>query len=185
MSMMALAMPRAPALRLLASLAAFQAAWFACVLFAARGEPLAAVASVLAAMVLHCAWSDSRRADAWLVLAALAIGVAWDSALALNGIVHYAAPWPAIGAAPIWILALWALFATTLRQPLRWLHGRPVLAALFGGIGGPLSYAAAARLGACTLPAGNLSMAVLGIGWAIATPLLLHLARRLEREVRA
>jgi hypothetical protein len=180
-----IALPRAPALRLLASLAAFQAAWFACVLLAARGDPMAAVASVLAAMVLHFAWSDRRRADAWLTVVALAIGVAWDSAMARSGIVHYAAPWPAIVAAPVWILALWALFATTLRQPLRWLHGRPVLAALFGGIGGPLSYAAAARLGACTLPDASLAMVVLGIGWAIATPLLLQLARRLEREVRA
>jgi hypothetical protein len=183
--MMAIALPRAAAWRLLANLAAFQAAWFACVMLAGRGQALAATAAALAAVVLHFAWSDARRADAGITLAALALGVAFDSALALAGIVDYAAASPVVAAAPLWILALWALFATTLRQPLRWLHGRPLLAALFGGVGGPFSYEAAARLGACSFPDRPLALAVLAVGWAVVTPLLVELARRLDRGVRA
>ena len=60
-------------------------------------------------------------------------------------------PGPLPMLAPAWILALWALFAIALREPLRWLHGRWPLAALLGALGGPLSYAGAERLGACTL----------------------------------
>jgi len=183
--MMAVALPRPAAWRLLANLAAFQASWFACVLLAGRGQALAAAAAALAAVVLHFAWSDARRADAWLTLAAVALGVMFDSALALGGIVDYAAANLAAGAAPLWILALWALFAATLRQPLRWLHGRPLLAALFGGVGGPFSYAAAARLGACSFPDRPVALAALAVGWALVTPLLVELARRLDRGARA
>lgn len=176
---------RAPALRLLVNFAAFQTAWFACVHFAARGEVLAACASVLAAVVLHFAWSEHRAADLCLVAVALAVGVVWDSAMVQGGLIAYAAPGWSAAWAPPWILALWVLFATTLRGPLRWLHGRPLLAAAFGGIGGPLSYLAAARLGACVFPDVPVAMVVLAEGWAVITPVLVQLASRFDRGARA
>ena len=185
MSRMALVLPRAPALRLLASFAAFQAAWFACVMLAARGETLAATASVLAAVALHFAWSDGRRADLKLAIVALAIGALWDSAMARSELVAYGGPSWSAGWAPPWILALWVLFATTLRGPLRWLHGRRLLAAVFGGVGGPFSYLAASRLGACAFPDAPVALVVLGGGWAVVTPLLVQLASRLDREASA
>jgi hypothetical protein len=176
---------RAPALRLLVNFAAFQAAWFACVHFAARDDALAACASVLAAVILHFSWSDARRADLRLVAVALVIGFIWDTAMVQSGLIVYAAPGWSAGWAPPWILALWVLFATTLRGPLRWLHGRPLLAALFGGIGGPLSYLAAARFGACVFPDVAVALVVLAQGWAVITPVLVHLASRFDREARA
>ena len=93
------------------------------------------------------------------------------------GWIAYAEPGPLPMLAPAWILALWALFAIALREPLRWLHGGWPLAALLGALGGPLSYAGAERLGACTLnrPLARLALA---LGWAAITPLLLVLARR-------
>jgi hypothetical protein len=82
---------------------------------------------------------------------ALVIGLIWDSSMSRLGWIAYAEPGPLPGIAPVWILALWALFAMVLREPLRWLHKRLPLAALLGALGGPLSYAAAERLGACRL----------------------------------
>jgi hypothetical protein len=180
-----LGIARAPALRLLVNFAAFQAAWFACVHFAARDDALAACASVLAAVILHFSWSDARRADLRLVAVALVIGFIWDTAMVQSDLIVYAAPGWSAGWAPPWILALWVLFATTLRGPLRWLHGRPLLAALLGGIGGPLSYVAAARLGACVFPDVAVALVVLAQGWAVITPVLVHLASRFDREARA
>jgi hypothetical protein len=61
---------------------------------------------------------------------------------------------------------------------MRWLHARLSWAALLGAIGGPLSYTAAARLGAIGLQKPARALVALAIGWAAITPLLLMLARR-------
>lgn len=170
---------RSRALRLTVNLLAFQAAWFACVIGAAKGVPDIGLAAVLAAVALHLGLSPVRAADALLIGAALLIGFAWDSLLAHVGLVEYASPGALPGWAPPWILALWALFATTLREPLRWLHGRPMLGALLGAVGGPLSYASAERLGACRIPHLWQAMLALTLGWAVIVPLLIDLTRRL------
>lgn len=166
--------------RALLSLALFQAAWFACVAAAAAGRPALGIAAVAAAVTLHLAWSDRRNADAALVATAVATGLVWDTITVQAGWIRYASAGPVTGVAPAWILALWALLATTLREPLRWMHARPVVAALFGAIGGPLSYAAAARMGACAFDVPARSLVVLGAGWAAMTPALVAFARRLD-----
>ena len=178
----ALQHPTARFLRLALGFALFQGAWFLCVIGAARGQAAPGIAAVAALLTLWLAFSRARSVEFALIGLALAVGVVWDSLLARTGLVVYASPGPLAGWAPAWILALWALFAPMLREPLRWLHGRPVLAALFGGIGGALSYAAAARLGACRFPDPVLALAVLGVGWALIVPLLLAAAQRLERS---
>jgi hypothetical protein len=160
--------------------ALFQLAWFACATQAAQGRPALGIAAVAAFVAWQWARSDRRQAEAMLVVIALALGLAWDTALLQSGLVRYAAPGPLPGVAPAWILAMWALLAAVLRGPLRWLRGRPWLAAALGAVGGPASYAAAARLGACELAGGMAALGVLGLGWALLTPLLLEAARRLD-----
>ena len=90
-----------------------------------------------------------------LIGLALAIGLVWDSALASLGWIRFTSGTLVEGAAPPWILGLWALFATTLNRSLAWLHGRYALAAVLGAIAGPLSYWAGARLGALELGAAG------------------------------
>ncbi|HTT39370.1 MAG TPA: DUF2878 domain-containing protein [Burkholderiales bacterium] len=173
------------ALRLGFSVLVFQGAWFACVLSAARGHPLLGTLAVAAALALQVAASDLRKADIVSIGVAVAIGLVSDTLLAQTDVVRYASSWPQPGLAPIWILALWALWGAVLREPLRWLHKRPLAAALLGTVGGPASYAAAARLGACSFPDITWSLLVLALGWAVITPLQLTLAARLERGARA
>lgn len=173
------------ALRLGAGFALFQGAWFACVIGAARGQAVLGVAAVAVVVALLLAFSSHRVAELRLIALSLAVGVVWDSLLARTGIVQYASPGPLPGWAPAWILALWALFAPMLREPMRWLHGRPLLAALLGGGGGALSYAAAERLGACRFPEPTVALVVLGAGWALIMPLLLVAAQRLDRTTRS
>jgi hypothetical protein len=165
---------------LVAMFVAFQGGWFACVLGAAHGWPWAGTLAAASVTALWIGLGARPMADAVLVAAAIAIGFVWDSAMAKLGLIAYAKP----GAlsAPVWILALWALFAVTLRESLRVLHTRLPLAALLGAVGGPLSYAAAARMGACELIEPVQTPLVLALGWAAITPLLLALARRLDRE---
>lgn len=166
----------ASARRLWVDLVVFQAAWFACVSGAAHGWPELGMAAVAAALWRHALLSRARRADAVLLAACLAVGALWDTLLARSGLLAYASPWPGPGVAPAWILALWALLATALREPLRALHARPVLAALAGAVGGPLSYWSAIRLGAGQVGAPVVATLALACGWAVITPALTTLA---------
>ena len=164
----------------LVNVAVFQAGWFVCVLGAARGKSWPGL--LLAALIVAAWLADAPRPRALALLIALTgvIGLCWDSALTALGLIDYAPgpltpPW-----APAWILALWLLFATTLHRSLRWLQARLLLAALLGALAAPLSYLAAARLGALALPQLAPALVAQAAGWALLLPLLLWLARRLD-----
>ncbi len=158
----------------------FQAGWLACVLGAARGFPWqgALVALLIAAFIVFR--SRYPRAELALVAAAAAAGFVFDSALALTGWVDFAGAVPAPLLSPLWMVALWALFATTLNVSLRWLREWPALGVLFGAVGGPVAYYAGERLGALQFADPVLGLTAVAAGWAMATPLLLAFARRLE-----
>jgi hypothetical protein len=74
------------------------------------------------------------------------------------------------------------LFGLTLDASMSFLKRRHwSLSAALGGIFGPLSYLAGAKLGAATLVATPLNFAALALAWAIAMPLLAWLARSTDR----
>lgn len=158
----------------------FQAGWLACVLGAARGLPWqgALVALLIAAFIVFR--SKKPRDELALVAAAVVAGFAFDSALALTGWVDFEGAVPVPLLAPVWMVALWALFATTLNVSLRWLREWPALGALFGAVGGPVAYYAGERLGALQFADPIPGLVAVAAGWALATPLLFALARRLE-----
>ena len=155
----------------------YQAAWLIAVAAAGRGMWWPGVLAC-AGFVLIAAWrSSDYRADLKLALAALVCGLLVDGTLAGSGALHYAAAEPGLPA-PIWILAMWAAFAMTLRHSLRWLLPRAWLAALFGAIGGPLAYWGAARgFAAVEFVMPQAATAFLMVGWALALLLLVRLAR--------
>lgn len=150
-----------------------QAGWFACVLGAAAGRPLLGVVFVALVAVVHLVRRDDRRGLAFMLGAATVVGLVSDGSLALAGILVFppqaALGWPV----PIWMLALWVNFALAI-DSLAWFAPRPLLAALAGAVGGPLSYLAGARLGAVTLlPSEPVALAVIAVVWLLAMPLLL------------
>ena len=158
----------------------FQAAWFATVLGAAKDAPWVGPIVVLAAAVLHLRNTRLPLIEARLLASAMVLGLVVDSLLLASGWIAYPnGQWiPAL--APYWIVAMWALFATTLNVSMRWMRGRYVLAALFGAIGGPLSYYAGSRLGAMTFVDTQAAVAALAVAWALAMPALMWLAARLD-----
>lgn len=169
-----------PSHRNLLNFVVFQVAWFACVLGGARGLELAGTLSVAAAVALHVALARRPAVAVTLVAVVATIGLLWDSLVVTLGLMSYPSGSPAPGLAPVWIVAMWALFATTLNLSLGWLQGRPVLAALLGAVGGPLAYFAGHRLGGIDLPDPALALLVQGLGWALLMPLLAWLATRLN-----
>lgn len=131
---------------------AYQVAWFAVLICAARGIAWAGAAAAVVAVAIHApVWRS--RIERQLIVACLLAGLLVDSTLAITGQVHYAG-WH-LPLAPFWMLSLWAAFATTLNHSMRWLMQRPAVAALGGAIGGPLAYLAGERLGALQLAAAH------------------------------
>lgn len=166
---------------------AYQLAWFAVLIGAARGM---AWAGALVALLVGAAHLWQRRdAIEWRLMGAcLAIGLLVDSILGGTGQVRYA-DWPS-AAAPYWMLSLWLAFATTLNHSLRWLMTRPMVAVLVGAVCGPLAYLAGAKLGALELIAPRLGLPMLALLWAAAMltlslVLLRHSSVRTTAEVPA
>lgn len=163
--------------RALLNVILFQIGWFACVLGAARGLPWLGPVVVALALGLHLALAHDRFAEARLLAGAALLGFFLDSAQAAAGLFAFATASTVAWLSPPWMVALWPNFATTLHTSLQWLTGRYGLASALGAVGGPLSYYAGGRLGALSFPAEPLvSLLIIGLVWAIATPLLLKLA---------
>lgn len=165
---------------LLINFIVFQCAWFALVLGAAQNRVMLGLTAAAVAVLVHLWLAHRPLQELKLLLVALFIGTIWDSALAAHDVIRYPQqqwlPW----LAPLWIMAMWILFGTTLNVALRFLHGRFTLAALFGAVGAPLSFLAGMRLQALQLPDLWLACALLAIGWGVILPLLLMLARRFD-----
>jgi hypothetical protein len=168
------------------NLVGYQLVWFASVIGAGRGlwwvGVSAAAAFALAHLALFKQSSVERSADLRLLGVALACGLLLDGGLALTGLADYAADERAfpVGAAPLWILSMWAAFALTLRHSMRFLLGRPAWAFALGAIGGPLAYLGAARGWQAIAFAEPrwMALAALAVGWGLAIPLLTTLAAR-------
>ena len=169
---------------------AFQLGWFACVLGAANGMPWAGPLVVLGVVALHLARVPRPRPELRLIAVSMALGLLVDSLLLATGWLSYPAgpwlpgpwqsnPWQS-NLAPYWIVAMWALFATTLNVSMGWLRGRPLLAVLMGAVGGPLSYLAGEKLGGIELTAPAAALTALAVAWAVAMPLLMKLAERFD-----
>lgn len=161
------------------TLIAYEVVWFATVFGAGRGSnwPGAIAAALFIAWRLMA--STQRNVELRLAIVALLFGLLFEGLCVGTGLIRYAAAWP-LAWAPLWLIALWVVFALTILPLFGYLHARPWLAALFGALGGPLAYLAAARGWHVVVfvdPAWRGLLAV-AIGWGIAMPLLCTLARR-------
>jgi hypothetical protein len=166
--------------KILLNFATFQLGWFACVLGGANDLALAGTLAVAVVVAVHLSMAQRPGPEALLVAVAAVIGLAWDSMLVALGLMSYPSGNFEPGLAPHWIVAMWALFATSLNLSMAWLKGRPRLAALFGAVGGPLAYLAGERLGGLEMSDPVLALGAQAVGWAVILPLLTLLADRLD-----
>ncbi len=165
---------------MLANFVAFQLGWFACVLGGAWNYPFAGAGIALVILAWHLSTARDRPAELKLILCAGVIGWLWDTALLQTGWVSFndGALFP--GTAPVWMVTLWMLFATTFNVSMAWIKSKLVVATVLGAIGGPVAYLGGARLGAMQFHDQMPALVALAIGWASATPLLAFLAIRLN-----
>ncbi len=166
--------------RTLVNILAFQAGWFACVIGAANGLPWTGLMVAALVVALHLLLAARPGQEIILIFLALLAGLIFDSLLVMSGWLRYAGGSPLAGLAPYWILAMWALFATTLNVSMSWLKNKPWLALTLGAVFGPLSYMAGQRLGALEfvdIRAGGIALVFI---WALAMPLLMLAASRFD-----
>lgn len=164
--------------RILINFVLFQAGWFICVLGGANGYPW--IGPLAAAVIVWFHLTRAARPARELKLIALAVllGTLWDSLLVVMGWLSYPSGMLLSYMAPYWIVAMWALFSTTLNVSLKWMKGRMMLGALFGAVGGPLAYLAGYRLGGVELTNPTAALVALAVGWAVMMPVLMYLSER-------
>jgi hypothetical protein len=165
---------------LLINLVFFQAVWFLTILAAASGIWWPGFAGLAIFVAVHYFVSPTARADFLLAICAVFIGLVGETVFVQTGLRLDPAAGPTVAGIPVWILALWMSFALTMNGCLNWLHGRYILAALLGFLGGPLSYFGGIKLGAATAgDSPETALLVVAFFYAMITPLLLYLAQRL------
>ena len=168
---------------LLINLSLFKAGWLAAVFAAAASLPVLGTAVIGIAVAVHLWQSDEPRDELLLLALAAAVGFVWESLLVYAGIVQYGPNTALAATAPYWIVAMWVLFATTLNVGMRWLRKNLLVASLFGGLGGPMSFLAGEKAGAVTFPDTSIALVVIGLGWAVLLPLLVRFAARNDEHV--
>lgn len=173
-------MPNIDRTALIANVALFQAGWFACVMAGAHGQAWIALSGLAAVLAWHLFRARQPQRELVLLAFVALIGAVYETLLAQTGWMRPTTGEWVPGMAAYWLVCLWAVFATTLNVSLRWLRARLLVAAAFGAIGGPLAYYAGSRLGALELAAPEPALASIAIGWAVLTPALLMVARRLD-----
>lgn len=157
----------------------FQVAWFACVIGAGKGMPWLGVLVTALILSWHLYQAKDIKAELLLMLCALFIGAAYDQSMLSFGFISYLNTGWGNAIVPVWILALWLAFTTTLNVSLRWMRSKHLFAVIFGAMGGPLAYLGAEKLGAVVLH-GASSYIALSLGWAIITPFLILLSTRFD-----
>jgi len=165
---------------MIVNFAAFEIAWLSSVIGAAQQMPWLGPVAALIVLALHFRAARKPFEEMLLVLICALIGAGFDSILVTAGWVTYDAGLFSEYFAPYWIITMWMLFATTLNVSMRWLRGKPWLAALLGLYGGPASYLAGEALGGIVLVDKVAALAALAIGWAIIMPALMWLSENLD-----
>jgi hypothetical protein len=166
----------------LLNFASFYLGWFACVGGAGRGWLWVGPAAASVLLLVHLALAPQRVREGALIIAASVLGFAVDTLQASAGLYAFAGtsvvPW----LCPPWMVALWALFASTLNSSMGWLGGRYRLAMVLGALCGPVSYLAGERLGAITLSSNTLrSLGGIAVVWALAMPGLLWIREAISQ----
>ena len=148
----------------------FNVSWLLIVL---SQNSLLAPVLVVVHLAVHNHFADVGRQEWKLIALVSVVGLLVDQLLFRTGLLvnPTGSLW-----APLWLSCLWPVFASTLMHCFRWLHGRWVLAALFGAVGGAASYRAGVALSELTLSQPLLGLGGIALAWLLLFPAAIYLA---------
>jgi len=158
-----------------------QVVWAACAYGAVEQATLAGVLAALTYLALHFSLSSQAYIDGLVLIVISVIGLLLDSTNQALGIVSFYGSNESILPIPYWLFTLWMVFAVSLPHSLYWLHRRPFIAPLAGGIGGGSSYFAGSRFDALSFaePVWQ-SVLVYSLEWSLLLPVSYYLIKRLK-----
>lgn len=158
---------------------AFQAAWFATVVAAARGHEWLGIAAASVVLLVHCWIARTRRGELAFLCASVPIGFVVNEFLQrTDAVVGVGDIWPS-SMSPLWLLVMWPLFATLFNESMSWMRGRFVVGVVFGVVGAPLSYLGGVRMGAIHVNDDPWHWVTLvALAWGITMPVMLALQQR-------
>jgi hypothetical protein len=158
------------------NLAIFQVGWMVCVV----GEDLYAIVYTAIALLIHHWYVLEKKSEWQLIAIVTVVGSLWDILMAFSGMIYYADS--GFLGIPIWLICLWALFATTFMHSLSWLGRYLWIAAVFAAVMGPASYWFGSELSDAYFGTPILiSLVVIAVGWATLFPAGIYLTRRYQQ----
>ena len=144
----------------------FNFLWFGLVV--GRNEMILLTLPVLTAYVGLLRYAG--KINIYQIIIPASIGITIDCVLTLLGLFIFS---EATSLIPIWLIALWVNFSTTLTMSLSFIGRSRLLAAGLGGLALPFNYAIGDRLGAVTFGDPYLTtVVVLALIWSISFPIL-------------
>ncbi len=151
--------------------------WVAVVYAASQGFPL--LAALFSLITCSLCLRMHPKASIRLGIVATLIGLAGDVGVVALGGLDFSSASPVLPV-PMWMAGLWLAFGTSLPAFEPFLSKRFWLTPVLGILGGVGAYTSAGSFGAVELgQAGRLTMVVsVGLLWATAFPLLVHLAKK-------
>jgi len=169
--------------RLIIDIVGFQITWWASALGAGAGRWEPGLAVGLLVVLVQLMFSKTRAAMLATVAAAAVLGFAFETAMMASGLITYSASWPSPLLPPVWLIALWMVFATCIEATARMLGDNGLLkGALLGAILAPVTYWAGANFSALSFTEPVwMPLAATAVAWAIATPVLMIVFARMQR----
>jgi hypothetical protein len=167
-------------LRLVVNVVAYQFAWVACVSSAAAQRPAIGMGVALAVVLWHLRTAPEALRELRLIAIAALLGTAFETLLVASGWVRMSPSLLFGSVTPLWMVAMWAAFATTLNVSLRALRSHYLWSAALAAVGAPLAYYAGARMGALQWGSQWPALLCIAFGWAVITPLLMKSAQRFD-----
>lgn len=157
----------------------FESCWLLNVLM--PGQLSAAI--TLVAVVVHLSLVSQRpsRETRFIIMAAV-LGISVDVLLQNMGVLVFPenSGFYAEGMIPVWLVAIWLIFSTTVNHCLYWMRNWPRMTLLIAPIAGAFAYYGAAKLGALELGHGLWGLAALALAWLFLFPTFILISRWLE-----
>ncbi len=163
----------------------FYIGWGFCLSGVVTGRPFLGPVVVAVLLLSHLIRVRFRLDEMILIMTVAFFGTLCDTAFLNLGLIDYRAgyeslPW----LAPLWVTAIWALFAISVNHSMIWLRFNLSFAVLFGMGGGIVSYFAAARLGAAEFyPSLAVVLVIIGLVWAVIMPIIVLWGKWLENTL--
>ncbi|MFV8570987.1 DUF2878 domain-containing protein [Marinobacter sp. SBS5] len=158
----------------------FQTGWLVCVLYPGLASTGLAALFLAIHMVLV---STQRGAELRFIAVGILLGSLLDALWFRLGVLGIEGAEGISNTVPLWLIAIWALFMTTLCHSLSWMTKRKWLPFVLAPFAGSFAYWSASKLGAITLPGHFVSLLAIGAGWLVLFPLLLTIRKHLVVEV--